>query len=542
MSPPSSPPTCGTILIVDDQVQNLRLLSAMLKEHGHHVRVVVNGDMALKSVQADAPDLILLDVNMPEMNGYEVCQRLKLNHLTRDIPIIFLSALDEVTNKVEAFRIGGVDYITKPFRIEEVLARVETQLVIKRTREDLRKAYDELELRVRERTSELVQANLALQSEIAGRKMVEEALRQSEEQYRTLVETSPSAILLTDTNGTIRFCNQQAAVLFGFARADELRGKSSLDLIAPDAEGEQQSVSPQTIIRTENTRNIEYTLQKVDGSHFPAEISSSVVTNQQQEPVALIIVVQDISERTLLQTRVIENERFAAGGRLAASVAHEINTPLQTIQTNLRLLATSCTDEETTTFLDDALEEIKRIGRIVRQLLDLYRPATATYGPVDVSSLLGRILLLIGKRLRDQRVSVESNLPVDLPYIRGRTDELMQVFLNLLVNAMDAMPDGGTLRVWANFKEPDKANQLVSPPALPDRLAIVVGIGDTGCGIAPELQSRIFKPFITTKRDGTGLGLSISSEIIQQHGGRIDLESKPGEGSTFFVVLPIFSG
>lgn len=535
-----SHPTRGTILIVDDQMQNLRLLSAMLKEHGHQVRVVVSGDMALKSVQADAPDLILLDVNMPEMNGYEVCQRLKLNHLTRDIPIIFLSALDEVTNKVEAFSIGGVDYITKPFRIEEVLVRVETQLVIKRTREDLQKAYDELELRVRERTSELVQANLALQSEIAGRKMVEEALRQSEEQYRTLVETSPSAILLTDTSGTIRFCNQQAAVLFGFARANELRGKNSLDLIAPDAEGEQQTVSPQTIIRTENTRNIEYILQKVDGSRFPAEISSSVVTNQQQEPVALIIVVQDISERTLLQTHVIENERFAAGGRLAASVAHEINTPLQTIQTNLRLLATGCTDEETTPFLNDAMEEIKRIGRIVRQLLDLYRPATATYGPVDISSLLGRILLLIGKQVRDQRVLVESDLPVDLPYIRGRTDELMQVFLNLLVNALDAMPDGGTLRVWAALREPQKADTAYPSPSA--RLAIVVGVGDTGCGIAPELQSRIFAPFITTKRDGTGLGLSISSEIIQQHGGRIDLESQPGIGSTFFVMLPVFWG
>jgi PAS domain S-box-containing protein len=535
-----SHPTRGTILIVDDQMQNLRLLSAMLKEHGHQVRVVVSGDMALKSVQADAPDLILLDVNMPEMNGYEVCQRLKLNHLTRDIPIIFLSALDEVTNKVEAFSIGGVDYITKPFRIEEVLARVETQLVIKRTREDLQKAYDELELRVRERTSELVQANLALQSEIAGRKMVEEALRQSEEQYRTLVETSPSAILLTDTSGTIRFCNQQAAMLFGFARANELRGKNSLDLIAPDAEGEQQTVSPQTIIRTENTRNIEYILQKVDGSRFPAEISSSVVTNQQQEPVALIIVVQDISERTLLQTHVIENERFAAGGRLAASVAHEINTPLQTIQTNLRLLATGCTDEETTLFLNDAMEEIKRIGRIVRQLLDLYRPATATYGPVDISSLLGRILLLIGKQVRDQRVLVESDLPVDLPYICGRTDELMQVFLNLLVNALDAMPDGGTLRVWAALREPQKADTAYPSPSA--RLAIVVGVGDTGCGIAPELQSRIFAPFITTKRDGTGLGLSISSEIIQQHGGRIDLESQPGIGSTFFVMLPVFWG
>lgn len=545
-------PIRGTILIVDDQMNNLHFLSAMLKEQGHRVRVIASGKMALKSIQLDPPDLILLDVNMPGMNGYEVCQQLKQHQRTRDIPVIFLSALDEVNNKIEAFRIGGADYITKPFQAEEVVARVKNQLLIQQTRADLRNAYEELDMRVKERTNELVQANLSLQSEIAGRKMIEEALRQSEEQYRTLVETSPSAIILSDTAGTIRFCNQQAAILFGFSRAEKLCGKSHQDLVAPNTpnapymEGIASNhlslhITPQSSIPIAHTRNIEYTMQKADGTRFPAEVSSSVITNQQHEPIALIIVVQDISERKLLEARVIENERFAAGGRLAASVAHEINTPLQTIQTNLKLLVTKCQDEESAMFLNDALEEIKRIGRIVRQLLDLYRPATATYGPVDMAALIGRILLLIGKRIRDQRVSIVANLPEDLPSIRGRTDELMQVFLNLFVNALDAMPDGGTLTVWAKLDLPEIMRRYHYPLNIAESISphLVIGVSDTGCGVAPEWQSRIFEPFISTKRDGTGLGLSISSGIIEQHGGKIILESQVGAGSTFFVILPL---
>lgn len=130
----------GKILIVDDTPHNLRLLSMMLIEHGYTVRAVINGSMALKSIQMDVPNIILLDINMPDMNGYEVCRRLKTDSTTSDVPVIFISAMDEVDNKIEAFRVGGVDYITKPFQVEEVLARIEHQLTIQRTKEALRQS------------------------------------------------------------------------------------------------------------------------------------------------------------------------------------------------------------------------------------------------------------------------------------------------------------------------------------------------------------------------------------------------------------------
>jgi sigma-B regulation protein RsbU (phosphoserine phosphatase) len=135
-----SPGPKADLLIVDDKPANLRLLTAMLVEHGYKVRSAINGPLALTATKAAPPEMILLDINMPEMNGYEVCERLKADKETRDIPVIFISALDETTDKVKAFNIGGVDYITKPFQLEEVLARVETHLSLRRLQKQLQDA------------------------------------------------------------------------------------------------------------------------------------------------------------------------------------------------------------------------------------------------------------------------------------------------------------------------------------------------------------------------------------------------------------------
>jgi PleD family two-component response regulator len=143
-------PTRGNLLLVDDTPNNLRLLSAMLTEQGYEVRRVVNGQMALKTAQANPPDLILLDIKMPDMNGYEVCQRLKIDPVTRDVPVIFISALDEVLDKVKAFAVGGVDYITKPFSEEEVFARVENILTIRKLQQRVKGLEERLEEQERE--------------------------------------------------------------------------------------------------------------------------------------------------------------------------------------------------------------------------------------------------------------------------------------------------------------------------------------------------------------------------------------------------------
>lgn len=209
--------TKGNILIVDDTPENLRLLSTMLAEKGYKVRSVINGEMALMGVKAAPPDLILLDINMPEMNGYEVCQTLKAEPQFCEIPVIFISALDEVLDKVKAFSIGGVDYITKPFQFEEVLARIENQLALRHLQKQLQ------------------EQNQRLQQEINDRIQAELALQRSEQQYRELVETANCIILRWDAEGCIKFLNDYGQRFFGYP-VEKILGRSVLGTIVPETE------------------------------------------------------------------------------------------------------------------------------------------------------------------------------------------------------------------------------------------------------------------------------------------------------------------
>ena len=206
----------GTIMVVDDQPANLKLLEAMLRPEGHAVRSFARGRLALAAAAQNPPDLVLLDINMPEMNGFEVCRRFKGNPDLAGIPVIFLSAMDDLESKVKAFGSGGVDYVTKPFQVAEVQARVETHLTLFRLSQALR-----------ERTA-------ALDTALEKLETSHRALSKSESLYRQLVDDSTDAVLMTDRHGAITSANQSAVKLFGVATAADLVGRNAPDFAIPN--------------------------------------------------------------------------------------------------------------------------------------------------------------------------------------------------------------------------------------------------------------------------------------------------------------------
>jgi PAS domain S-box-containing protein len=223
MSNDLKPAQSGRVLIVDDDTGDLQLLANLLEKHGYTAHPASTGELALKFVQTTLPDLVLLDIRMPGMDGFEVCGRLKADERTASIPVIFLTVLEDEATKVKGFEAGGVDYITKPFHPEEVLARVKTHL-------RLRELTERLERTVNERTKELMMANERLQEEIIGHRRAEKDLRESEAKYRLIVDTATESIWVFGPDFMTTFVNTRMADMLGYA-AEEMIGRPMTDFM-----------------------------------------------------------------------------------------------------------------------------------------------------------------------------------------------------------------------------------------------------------------------------------------------------------------------
>jgi len=226
---------------------------------------------------------------------------------------------------------------------------------------------------------------------------------------------------------------------------------------------------------------------------------------------------------TSAEAAMLQAARLAAVGQLAAAIAHEINNPLYAARNCLHLIEAELPAEvRELPLLGIAREQLGRIAGIIERMRDFYRPARGELAPADLNHLLGGTLELAGFNMRHAAIEVIFAPAPDLPEVRCNSDQLRQVFLNLILNAIDAMPQRGTLTVRT----------------LAGRSVAVVEVQDTGMGIPADIRDRLFEPFFTTKPTGTGLGLSISGHIVTQHGGQIAVESAEGQGSTFRITLP----
>jgi PAS domain S-box-containing protein len=363
----------------------------------------------------------------------------------------------------------------------------------------------------------------------------EEALRQSEATARAVLESASEGIILIDASGRMTLVNAAAERMFGYPRT-ELLGRP-LEVLLPE-----RSRGPHVAHRTRyfdepHVRPMGIGLDlaglRQDGSEFPVEISLSHVAGPGGG--VAIAFIHDITERKRIEGQLqrqreilYQSEKLAALGTMAAGIAHEMNNPLGIITTRIEVMLLDAEQQRLPAQVIDDLQVLhrasQRVARIAASLRSFARHTPNDRVPLDLNAVVDESLQLMQKPLAAENIRVVTALDRTLPPILGEATTLHQVLMNLLTNAREAMPGGGQIRLETG------------PAERPGWIRLLVA--DTGPGIPAEEISRIFDPFFTTKRTGTGLGLSVTYGIIQEHGGTVDVQSRPGEGTTFILGFP----
>ena len=344
----------------------------------------------------------------------------------------------------------------------------------------------------------------------------------------------PNPIIVVDNDNHIMSMNPAAERLFKPASATS---RATHTALGNDARFTSFLAGLRLDPATSKRGEIGLTDPRTD-DRLEMEVSATEIRNARGAVIAIVSVMQDIGrlrelERRRLEQVLFDSEKLAATGRLAASIAHEINNPLEAVQNALYLLQKEFgEDASKQPYLDIAARETQRMSRILRQMLGFYRQQEAM-ADTDLNALVEEAGGLVAKRLRERGVQVANDLDPDLPLIKASADQLKQVFLNLLLNAADSMPKGGTITVTTQAGAGAETEVL-------GRDAVQIQVRDTGEGIPDDLLAQIFEPFFSTKPGkGTGLGLWVSQGIVQSHGGTMRVRSRVGRGTTFLITLPV---
>ncbi|HEV3469882.1 MAG TPA: ATP-binding protein [Pyrinomonadaceae bacterium] len=378
--------------------------------------------------------------------------------------------------------------------------------------------------------TDLRRANEELARNFGKLQQAESEARRERDRLDLILEHVGHPIAVCDSSGKFILFNQRAERLFQESgetparaaravRNNSVKLTSFISALASGAETGRQAeielIDPET------------------GEHVPMEITSAEVMDAKGQVTAVVSILHDLSEireleRRRVEQQLFESEKLAAVGRLAASIAHEVNNPLEAIKNSLYLLSTGKGVEQNSRFLDVARKETERVSHIIRQMLGFARRSGEVEW-VDINHLLEETLVLVEKKMRQARVEVVRRLDPQLPKVRARADQLRQVFLNLLLNAQQAIEGAGRVTITTAPYE-----QALQP-------TVSVQISDTGRGISEADLSRIFEPFFSTRTKGTGIGLWVTQDIVRHHGGRIEVASAGGRGTTFNIILPVDS-
>jgi PAS domain S-box-containing protein len=522
------------VLIADDDRISCKLLGNLLTKWGYHPDIVYNGEDALRElVKPDAPPLAILDWMMPGLDGVQVIRKLRATHRESYTYILLLTAKGHKEDLLEGLDAGADDYLKKPFDAQELRAR----------------------LRVG-----------------AGHKNIEGALREAERKYRGIFDDAIFGIFQSMPNGRYLSVNPAMARIFGYDSAEEM-------IATVAGIFEQFYVDPkyrdEFVLELESVgvvQNVECEVIRKDGSKIWVASSARAI-RENGVVVRFEGMTEDITERKLLQSQLLQSQKLESIGQLAAGIAHEINTPIQYVGDNVQFLKCAFEDlksllakyerllesaqgntisseviqevasvieradagyllEEIPRAIDEALEGVTRVSLLVHAMKEFSHPGTTNKTLVDLNHAIESTLTVAGNEWK-RVAELETEFDPSLPPVSCLPGEFNQVILNLIVNAAHAIAE--VVPKGSN----KKGKILIQTRNCPQWIEI--RIHDTGAGIPEKVQTRIFDPFFTTKEigKGTGQGLSIArSVIVDKHGGSIHFETEEGKGTTFIIRLP----
>ena len=488
-----SPAPSLQVLLVEDNIDDALLLERHFRRNGirANIRRVENAAQMQEALTwSVAPDLVLADYNLPEFSGPAALQMLRKSGL--DIPFIMLSGVMTETTAVESMRAGAHDYVTKQNLIRLVPA----------VERELREAVDR-------------------RNKVA----TEKALLASQDRFHRLVEAMPLGLLLADAKGTIVYANGAAELLFGFSASDantETLGRLCPALAAPATFLESSAVP---------SKPFEATCFTVSGA--PVEVLIGVALLNPDVPLEdrqIAAFIADLTLQKKSEEALRRTEKLAVAGRLAASIAHEINNPLEAITNLLYLVGTSELAPDAREYLEHAQLELDRVAKITVQTLRFHRRSTRAT-EADPAELVATVVPLFESRLKHCEATILTRFRTS-PRMLVHDGEIRQVVANLVGNATDAMAQGGRL-----FLRTAPATHWPS-----GRRGVAITVADTGSGIDEAVIRRIFEPFFSTKGNtGTGLGLWVSLEIVEKHEGSLRVRSRLAtEGQSGLTVFRLF--